>query len=54
MNMKNIELCVRNKEGKIVAYAVGYSDEELTRLIKRHNTEGYHMSYAENTEEGYK
>ena len=53
INMKkNIELCIRDKNGYIVGWKVGYSDTELKQLLKRHKDEGWHISCAEYTEEG--
>lgn len=49
---KNIELCIRDKNGYIVGWKVGYSDTELKQLLKRHKDEGWHISCAEYTEEG--
>lgn len=49
---KNIELCIRDREGRIVAWQVGYSDEDLKNLLERHKDEGWHTSYAEYTENG--
>lgn len=47
---KEIELCIRDEQGRIVAWQVGYSDEELDDLLKRHP--GWHRSHAEYTMEG--
>lgn len=35
--------CVRNADGLVVALCVGYSDEELHELCKRHR--GWYISY---------
>jgi hypothetical protein len=49
---KEIELCIRDKDERIVAWQVGYSDDEIKKLLERHKKEGWHTSYAEYTEEG--
>jgi hypothetical protein len=49
---KNAELCIRDREGRIVAWKAGYSDEDLKNLLERHKDEGWHISYAEYTENG--
>lgn len=49
---KNAELCIRDREGRIVAWQTGYSDEDLKNLLERHKDEGWHISYAEYTENG--
>ena len=47
---KNPKLCIRDKNGYIVGWKVGYSDDELKQLLERHKDEGWHISYAEYTE----
>ena len=42
---KDIELCIRDENGLIVAWCVGYSNEELENLLKRHP--GWYFSSAE-------
>lgn len=37
-----IEPCIRDKDGRIVAYCVGCSEEELKNLLKKHP--GWHYS----------
>lgn len=49
---KDVELCIRDKNGYIVSWKAGYSDDELKQLLERHKDEGWHISYAEYTEEG--
>ncbi len=49
---KNTELCIRDKNGYIVGWKAGYSDDELKQLLERHKDEGWHISYAENTDGG--
>lgn len=49
---KDVELCIRDKNGYIVGWKAGYSDHELKQLLKRHEDEGWHISYAEYTEGG--
>lgn len=49
---KNTELCIRDKNGYIVGWKAGYSDDELKQLLERHKDEGWHISYAEYTEGG--
>ena len=49
---KDAELCIRDKNGYIVGWKAGYSDDELKQLLERHKDEGWHISYAEYTEEG--
>lgn len=39
---KNTELCIRDKNGYIVGWKVGYSDDELKQLLERHKDEGWH------------
>lgn len=51
---KDIELCIRDREGRIVAWQSGYSDDELKKLLERHKDEGWYTSYAKYTEEGLK
>lgn len=53
INMKkNTELCIKDKNGYIVGWKVGYSDDELKQLLERHKDEGWHISYAKYTEGG--
>ena len=52
--MADIELCIRDKDGNIVAWQVGYSEEEIDKLLEKHKKEGWCRSYAENTLEGYR
>jgi len=40
----NIEPCVKDKDGRIVAWCVGYSENELKSLLKRHP--GWYVSGA--------
>lgn len=40
----NIEPCVKDKDGRIVAWCFGYSDNELKSLLKRHP--GWYFSGA--------
>ena len=47
-----IERCIRDREGRIVGYLAGYSDAELQSLLRRHASEGLHISYAKYTENG--
>lgn len=47
-----IERCIRDREGRIVGYLAGYSDTELQSLLRRHVSEGWHISYAKYTENG--
>lgn len=47
---KNPKLCIRDKNGYIIGWKVGYSDDELKQLLERHKDEGWHISYAEYTE----
>lgn len=35
--------CVRDADGLVVALCVGYSDEELQKLCKKH--QGWYLSY---------
>lgn len=49
---KNTELCIRDKNGYIVGWKAGYSDDELKQLLERRKDEGWHISYAEYTEGG--
>lgn len=49
---KNVELCIRDREGRIVAWQAGYSDEDLKNLLEHHKDEDWHTSYAEYTENG--
>ena len=49
---KDVELCIRDKNGYIVGWKAGYSDDELKQLLERYKDEGWHISYAEYTEEG--
>lgn len=49
---KNPKLCIRDKNGYIVGWKVGYSDDELKQLLERHKDEGWHISNAEYTEGG--
>jgi len=39
----DVELCVRDTSGLIVALCAGYSNEELKNLLKKHP--GWHISY---------
>lgn len=39
-----IEQCIRDKDGRIVAWCVGYSDNELKSFLKRHP--GWYFSGA--------
>ena len=47
-----IERCIRDREGRIVGYLAGYSNAELQSLLRRHASEGWHVSYAKYTENG--
>lgn len=47
---KEIELCIRDNQQRIVAWQTGYSEEEIEELLKLHPD--WHRSYAEYTEEG--
>ena len=49
---RKLELCIRDKNNRIVGYPVGYSDDELSRLLSRNKDEGWYMSYAEYTDVG--
>lgn len=40
---KNTELCIRDKNGYIVGWKAGYSDDELKQLLERHKDEGWHI-----------
>jgi len=40
---ENIELCIRNKDGYIIAWIVGMSDDEITEFLK--NNPGSYRSY---------
>ena len=33
----NVELCLRDRDGRIVAWLVGYSEEEIADLLLRHS-----------------
>ena len=33
---KNVELCLRNRDGAIVAWCAGYSDDDINALLKKH------------------
>lgn len=46
-----IEQCIRDKNGYIVAWCVGYSDDELKNLLKRHP--GWYFSSTKIQEENY-
>lgn len=39
-----IEQCIRDENGRIVAWCAGYSDDELKNLLKRHP--GWYVSGA--------
>lgn len=41
-----VERCIRDREGRIVGYLAGYSNAELQSLLRRHASEGWHVSYA--------
>ena len=47
-----VERCIRDREGIIVGYLAGYSNAELQSLLRRHASEGWHVSYAKYTANG--
>ena len=49
---RKLELCIRDKNKRIVGYPVGYSDDELSLLLSRHKDEGWYMSHVEYTDIG--
>ena len=51
---KDAELCIKDKNNRIVGWVVGYSDTELRRALKVHEDDGWHIDYAEDRGYGYK
>lgn len=51
---KDTELCIKDKNNRIVGWSVGYSDAELRRVLNVHKDDGWHISYAEDTGCGYR
>ena len=42
--INGMERCIRDEKGRIVVWCVGYSDDELKNIIKRHT--GWYFSIA--------
>lgn len=51
---KEIEMCIRDKNNLIVGWITGYSDDALKALLETNKVEGWHISYAEDIEKGYR
>ena len=51
---KDSEMCIRDKNHRIVAWKVGLSDKELNTLLEKHKEEGWHISHAEDIGNGYR
>lgn len=51
---KDAELCIKDKNNRIVGLVVGYSDDELRLLLRKHSDDGWHISYVEDTGNGYR
>lgn len=43
--MKTIELCIKNKDGYIIAWLVGMSEKDIERTLE--NNPGSYRSYVE-------
>lgn len=42
--INGMERCIRDEKGRIVVWCVGYSDDELKNIIKRHT--GWYFSIS--------
>ena len=51
---KDSEMCIRDKNHRIVAWKAGLSDKELKTLLEKHKGEGWHISHAEDIGNGYR
>lgn len=51
---KDSEMCIRDKNHRIVAWKAGLSDKELKTLLEKHKEEGWHISHTEDIGNGYR